>query len=129
MKYSLRAIHRSRPLLHIVKRMAKRRIHTVPNSDPDHLVRSASLMAALASVWRLQILEVLQTREVSVTELNMRLPMSQSSLSQHLAVLRTAKLVSTRKEAQTVFYSIRSPEVQLLLVGLAEIVKRIGTLI
>ena len=86
-------------------------------------------MAALASVWRLQILEVLQTREVSVTELNMRLPMSQSSLSQHLAVLRTAKLVSTRKEAQTVFYSIRSPEVQLLLVGLAEIVKRIGTLI
>ena len=41
--------------------------------------------------------------------------MSQSALSQHLAVLRRDELVETRKEAQTVYYSLRSHEVREMI--------------
>ena len=52
---------------------------------------------------------------MSVGELNERLGLSQSALSQHLAVLRRDELVATRKEAQTVYYSLRSLEVREMI--------------
>ena len=50
-----------------------------------------------------------------VGEMNKKLGLSQSALSQHLAWLRKDKLVCTRKEAQTVFYSLKSDEVKELI--------------
>jgi DNA-binding transcriptional ArsR family regulator len=44
--------------------------------------------------------------ELSVSELNTMTPLSQSALSQHLASLRRAGLVQTRREAQTIYYSL-----------------------
>ena len=41
--------------------------------------------------------------------------LSQSALSQHLAKLRTGKFVTTRRDAQTIYYSSRSSEVSRLL--------------
>ena len=77
--------------------------------------QAVALLKALANERRLFILCHLLERELSVGELNERLGLSQSALSQHLALLRRDELVSTRKEAQTVYYSQRSHEVREMI--------------
>src|SRR5690554_83094 len=67
---------------------------------------AAALMKALSNESRLLILCTLAGREMSVSELNEQTPLSQSALSQQLAVLRREKLVRTRREAQTIYYSV-----------------------
>ena len=71
-----------------------------------HAEAAASLLKALANPHRLQILCVLGEGELSVGALNERIPLSQSALSQHLAVLRADGLVSTRRESQTIYYRV-----------------------
>jgi DNA-binding transcriptional ArsR family regulator len=79
-----------------------------PALDPTAMrrqsARAARLMRALSNRHRLMVLCVLSEGELSVGELNSRLPLSQSALSQHLAVLRGERLVETRREAQTIYY-------------------------
>ena len=77
--------------------------------------RAVTLLKALANERRLFILCQLLDRELSVGELNEVLGLSQSAMSQHLAVLRRDELVATRKEAQTVYYSLRSHEVREMI--------------
>jgi len=67
---------------------------------------AAELLKAMANPQRLRVLCLLIEREMSVGEINALVPLSQSALSQHLAVLREKKLVETRREAQTVYYSV-----------------------
>ena len=67
---------------------------------------AAALLKALSNESRLLILCTLAGREMSVSELNEQIPLSQSALSQQLAVLRREKLVRTRREAQTIYYSV-----------------------
>jgi DNA-binding transcriptional ArsR family regulator len=56
-------------------------------------------------------------RELSVSELNQLTDLSQSALSQHLASLRNARLVTTRREAQTIFYRLCGDEaIQIIAV-------------
>ena len=84
----------------------------------DMLANSAKavkLLKAVSNERRLLILCHLLDGELSVGELNQKLELSQSALSQHLALLRRHKLVKTRKEAQTVFYSLNSKEVEALI--------------
>ena len=71
-----------------------------------HAREAAELLRALANEQRLLILCNLAASELSVGELNRRVQLSQSALSQHLAVLREAGLVNTRKSGQAVFYSL-----------------------
>ncbi|XAW89202.1 metalloregulator ArsR/SmtB family transcription factor [Vibrio sp. CDRSL-10 TSBA] len=73
------------------------------------------LLKAMANERRLQILCLLHNQELSVGELCGRLELSQSALSQHLAWLRRDGLVETRKEAQTVYYTLSSDEVKLMI--------------
>ena len=68
--------------------------------------QAADLMKAMAHPQRLRVLCLLVEREMSVGELNAEVALSQSALSQHLAKLRDEGLVTTRKEAQTVFYAL-----------------------
>lgn len=77
-----------------------------PMDMQEHAEAAANLLKALANENRLMILCSLINGEVSVGELNERVPLSQSALSQHLASLREAGLVTTRKEAQTVYYRL-----------------------
>ncbi|WKE64967.1 metalloregulator ArsR/SmtB family transcription factor [Gallaecimonas kandeliae] len=76
---------------------------------------AVTLLKAMANERRLCILKNLQEGELSVGELNERLNLSQSALSQHLAWLRRDGLVRTRKEAQTVFYSLQSDEAERVI--------------
>ncbi len=68
---------------------------------------AASLMRSLASEKRLTILCQLAEGEKSVGELCRALGLSQPNASQQLAVLRSEGLVQTRRDAQTIFYSLQ----------------------
>ncbi|MFA0084837.1 transcriptional regulator [Vibrio sp. 10N.286.49.C2] len=77
--------------------------------------QAVMLLKAMANERRLQILCMLHNTELSVGELCANLNLSQSALSQHLAWLRRDGLVSTRKEAQTVYYTLSSTEVRQMI--------------
>lgn len=72
----------------------------------DHATEAAALLKALANDQRLLVLCSLLDGALSVGEINARVPLSQSALSQHLAVLRGAGLVTTRRASQTIHYAI-----------------------
>ena len=71
-----------------------------------HASDAAGLMKALGNESRLMILCSLAGGEQSVSELNEIVPLSQSALSQQLARLRQQGLVKTRRESQTIYYSL-----------------------
>ena len=73
------------------------------------------LLKAMANERRLFILCYLLDGEMSVGVMCEKLGLSQSALSQHLAWLRRDELVQTRKESQTVYYSIKSMEVKAMI--------------
>ena len=68
--------------------------------------RASDLLKALGNEHRLVILCELIGGEKSVGEMVRRVGLSQSALSQHLARLRRDELVQTRREAQTIYYSL-----------------------
>jgi ArsR family transcriptional regulator len=77
---------------------------------------AATLLKAMANEARLLVLcHLAESGELSVGELVDRIDLSQSALSQHLARLREEGLVATRKDAQTVFYSVCDPRAGQLL--------------
>nr|MBO2490343.1 transcriptional regulator [Gammaproteobacteria bacterium] len=87
----------------------------------QHAAKAAELLRALANEQRLAILCVLIGRKLSVGQINEHIDLSQSALSQHLAVLREKKLVTTEKRAQTVYYSVPPGPVHKILAVLQKI--------
>src|SRR5215210_8628348 len=73
--------------------------------------RTAVIGRALADPKRLCVLESLAEGEVSVSDLSTRVGCQVPNMSQHLAVLRAAGLVATRREGSTVFYRLADPRV------------------
>ncbi len=82
---------------------------------PELSAFTAEFFKALAHPLRIKILDALRHGEVGVNELSSRLGVEQSTLSQQLAVLRKSNIVEGRKEAQSVFYSVRDPAIFQLL--------------
>jgi DNA-binding transcriptional ArsR family regulator len=82
--------------------------------------RACNLLGAMANPSRLMILCQLAESEKSVGELQPLIGLSQSALSQHLALLREKRLVRTRREGQQIFYSIASREAGALMHTLHE---------
>ena len=81
-------------------------------------VRVTDLLKAMANPSRLMILCQLAEGEKSVGEMESVVGLSQSGLSQHLAVLRRKRIVATRREAQSIFYSLASKEVEEIMASL-----------
>jgi ArsR family transcriptional regulator len=75
----------------------------------------ADLFRALSHPARIRILETLSVGERSVGEMQPEIGIELSHLSQQLGVLRRAGLVASRKEGQSVFYSVKDPLVTQLL--------------
>jgi DNA-binding transcriptional ArsR family regulator len=71
-----------------------------------HAADAANLLRTLSSEHRLAILCSLADAELAVSELNERIDLSQSGLSQQLAILRREGLVTTRRDAQTIYYRL-----------------------
>ncbi len=84
----------------------------------NHADEAGTLLKAMASTPRLLVLCNLATGEHSVGELLNELPLlGASALSQHLAILRQQELVTTRREAQTVYYTLApGPAVEIISV-------------
>ncbi len=91
---------------------------TVPEDfDPR---RTATVLRDLANPCRFGVLSMLCEGEQCVGVMGARLGLSQSALSQHLGRLRQARLVTTRRAQQRVFYSLASPELRPLIHLIAE---------
>jgi ArsR family transcriptional regulator len=72
----------------------------------------AELCKTLSNPKRLEILDILkEEQEICVNELAERLEIPKANTSQHLAVLRQAGVVSTRKDGINVYYSLRSQKI------------------
>lgn len=87
----------------------------------DSAGRAASLLRSLANERRLMILCQLVEGELSVGALQPRVGLSQSALSQHLALLREEGVVATRREGQSIFYRVADPAALRVLQTLAEL--------
>ncbi|MGE5624043.1 MAG: ArsR/SmtB family transcription factor [Bacillota bacterium] len=82
-----------------------------------HAGEASALLRAMASEHRLMVLCSLVQGEKSVSQLLEKVPLAQSALSQHLAVLRHEGLVGTRREGQTVYYSVKpGPSLEIIRV-------------
>jgi ArsR family transcriptional regulator, virulence genes transcriptional regulator len=87
----------------------------------DRTDEAADLLSAMSNAKRLLILCNLVNGEMPVGRLADTVGLSQSALSQHLAKLRARKLVATRRDAQTIYYSIASNSVFRILETVAHI--------
>lgn len=77
---------------------------------PDSLRQfKAEIFQALAHPTRIAILDLLREGELTVGTFAERLNLEQANLSQHLAILRSKQMVTTRKVGNQVFYSVRDP--------------------
>ncbi len=81
----------------------------------DALPKASKILKSLGNQRRLEILVCLSEQELSVGELERKIKISQSALSQHLGRLRRDDIVTTRREAQTIFYSLYSDNILKLL--------------
>jgi ArsR family transcriptional regulator len=80
--------------------------------SPDRLRdRTAVIARALADAKRLCVVERLADGERSVSDLSRDVGCQVPNMSQHLAVLRQAGIVATRREGSTVFYRLADPAV------------------
>jgi DNA-binding transcriptional ArsR family regulator len=88
---------------------------------PDTLRQfKANIFQALAHPTRIAIIEVLRDGELPAGAIIERLGIEQANASQHLAILRAKQVVSSRKEGNQVFYSVRDP----LLIEVLDIMRR-----
>ena len=87
----------------------------------DMATSACELLKAMANEWRLMILCHLAEGEKTVSELQAVLGLSQSALSQHLAILRRERIVKARKHAQSVSYSLSGDEATRVMETLHEV--------
>ena len=82
-----------------------------PGLDSQQALRrfKAEVFRVLSHATRIHIVECLQDGELSVSGLLERVGVEPANLSQHLSMLRSKGLVTTRKEGNQVFYSLRDP--------------------
>jgi DNA-binding transcriptional ArsR family regulator len=77
----------------------------------ERLERAARCLRVLAHPVRLQLIYLLGQGEQSVHELERQVQASQSSVSQHLNLLKDKDMVESRRAAQQVFYRLKDPRV------------------
>jgi ArsR family transcriptional regulator len=88
---------------------------------PDTLRQfKANIFQALAHPTRIAIIEALRNGELPAGAIIERLGLEQANASQHFSILRTKQIVSSRKEGNQVFYSVRDP----LLIEVLDIMRR-----
>lgn len=77
------------------------------------LKKADLIIRALNHKLRLQIIRLLHDKdELTVTEIYVKLRLEQSVASQHLALLRRAGIVTTRREGKFIFYSVNASRIE-----------------
>jgi DNA-binding transcriptional ArsR family regulator len=92
--------------------LAPRKDSKVASLDEQVLEKQVRICKAFANSTRLQLLDLLGQREWPASELQEKLSITKPNLSQHLAVLKAAGVVSTRRDGKQVFCSLAFPEVK-----------------
>jgi DNA-binding transcriptional ArsR family regulator len=92
----------------------------------ERLERAARCLKVLAHPIRLLIIHLLGDGELSVQELEKAVGVSQSSVSQHLGLLRDKEILESRRVAQQVFYRLRDPRVLQLTALTRELFCKVG---
>lgn len=72
--------------------------------------RNAGIYKLLANPKRLEILNIIKTREATVDELSQIIGIRKANTSQHLSVLRHLKVVSVRRDGKNAYYKIVDPQ-------------------
>lgn len=85
------------------------------NDLKENAERASELLKAMSNEKRLMILCYLAQGEKAVGEMEQLIGLSQSALSQHLARLRRDGLVKTRRESQTIYYSLAGGEASAVM--------------
>ena len=85
------------------------------NDMKKSAARASNLMKALSSETRLMLLCQMNDGEKSVSELAATLDLRASSVSQQLSLLRKDGLVETRRDGQTIFYSLSGVEARNII--------------
>ncbi len=103
--------------------MARRKQAAVPMGAnmQAQAEQAAELLKALSNPQRLRVMCMLIDGERTVGEINAEIELSQSALSQHLAVLRDGGWVQTRRESQSVYYSVADGPVHKIIQTLHDI--------
>ncbi len=84
-------------------------------SNESDIDRASRALKAMSHPLRLKILCTLGEQEVSVQDIVEKVGTSQSNISQHLAILRDKDILSTRKDANRVYYKIGDPRLLQLI--------------
>lgn len=87
----------------------------------SNALRAAKFLKVMANSTRLMVLCQLTSGEKSVGELERIVGISQSALSQHLAVLRRESVVNTRRDGQTILYSLAGEETVVMMEALFDV--------
>ena len=82
----------------------------------ERLEKAARCLRTMAHPLRLMIIHLLSQREFSVQELEKELGASQSSISQHLSLLKDKEILASRRAAQQVFYRLNNPRMLDLII-------------
>jgi DNA-binding transcriptional ArsR family regulator len=83
--------------------------------DPEALSRAADTIKLLGHPERLKIVEILESGEATVSEIQEELGMPQAIVSQHLAKMRGHGIVAAERDGVHVYYSVLEPKVRHIL--------------
>jgi len=81
------------------------------NMKKEVFILQAEICKTLANPKRLEIINALKDGELSVGDLVERLGITKANVSQHLAVLRQARVVDTRRDGVNIYYHINNPKI------------------
>jgi ArsR family transcriptional regulator len=82
-----------------------------PTYSKDFYAKAADLFKVMSNAKRLEILNLVKDREVTVNELSEILGTRKSNTSQHLAYLRYVGLVTARRQGKNIFYKLVDPRI------------------
>lgn len=86
--------------------------------------KAALILRAINHKLRLQIVKLIQENEkITVTEIYVKLRLEQSVVSQHLAILRRASLVTTQRDGKFIYYTINYTRMKELVTFVDELLK------
>ena len=96
-------------------------METLINNMGERAEHVAGILKSVANPERLMILCILSQEKMTVGELESKVNLSQSALSQHLAKLRNAEMVSTERQGKFIYYEIADPKIMRLFETLHEL--------
>ena len=71
----------------------------------------AEMCKVFSNPTRLEILNILKNKELSVTDMIKRTELSQANISQHLSIMRAKGIVTSNRKGKNIYYKLTSPKI------------------